>query len=202
MNITNSYIEKMKAKETPFSKALKHFLDEDDSITQTKLAEKIGISQSYISGLKTGDKEGSEKIRTKIAEYFGKTYFEFIDFGRVLQGKKPTTFIFETDKIISALQKGLEKATVYQQASICGEETPKSDLKAHIKKKNQAHHDIVDKFKNADLAEKINHKLLEIEPLDPEYFEEIYTILQARLDRLKKKKEDGNQPKGEEQKKA
>ncbi|MCP3940919.1 MAG: helix-turn-helix transcriptional regulator [Desulfobacteraceae bacterium] len=72
---------------TPFSAALKYMLDEIEGMTQTKLADGVGVRQTYISALKKANRHGSKTLQRKIALFFNYEYEEFLAFGEELISK-------------------------------------------------------------------------------------------------------------------
>lgn len=49
-----------------------------NDMTQTELAEKIGVSQSYLSQMERGQREINYEVRQKLEEIFGLS-FKFIN---------------------------------------------------------------------------------------------------------------------------
>lgn len=68
----------------PFAKALSHVMNSRKWGTGAKCAKKIRISSGYLSELKVGKKEGGEKHRRAIAEYWGYPYDDFLALGQHL----------------------------------------------------------------------------------------------------------------------
>lgn len=46
-------------------------LREDKKVTQEEEAKKLGITKEYLSMLERGNRNASDKLKSKIAEYFG-----------------------------------------------------------------------------------------------------------------------------------
>lgn len=181
-----------KAKITPFAAALGYFLQRrHNNLTQKKVAEKIGVGQSYISQLKDGYFEGKEERRRKIAALFGydgsqagKTYDDFLQLGHsimfVEQSKRP-----DREAIHSSVEMKWEK-------ELLPEETENSPPTSHMQNNNVidlAHQDIIRKFKNKKLACEINEMIVEIEASDPEMLFEIKGYLKALRNESRKRKQ-------------
>ena len=102
MNVTDSYTDYMENEPTPFSAAFKYLIESDKKVTQTKIAHKTGLRQSYISALKNADRDGSEKTRRKVASYFKIPYDDFLEIGRRQIAPQPTPLEAEDVKAIVA----------------------------------------------------------------------------------------------------
>ncbi len=113
-------------------------------MTQTKLGQAIGKSQPYISDLKKGDRDGTIETWTAIAEQFKKSFKEFYDFGENLSPPQLSAPI-----IPSTPQP--------QPCPTC------AHIHDEIIKK---HFDIVTKFRNKELAAKINELMVRLEELE------------------------------------
>ena len=70
----------------PFKVFLKHLLKKKGYGAQSELARKVGIRQQYVNQLADlkNTRSGSEKVRRKIAGYFGFSYESFLDRGRFI----------------------------------------------------------------------------------------------------------------------
>jgi len=88
-------IELLFSPEEKFRRALEECLKERGRGSLTKLAEKIGRAVSYIADIKSGRRPGDEKLKQKIAEYFGFTYEEFLQYGAQLLAKEKKGEPFE-----------------------------------------------------------------------------------------------------------
>ena len=76
-------------KQTEFGAAFTWYLQQR-KLTQGQVAQRVKISQPYLSRLIKGEREGSDKAREKIAKLFGTTLGEMIFLGsRILAGKEP-----------------------------------------------------------------------------------------------------------------
>jgi len=65
----------------PFAAALE-FLIRNTKTSQGKIALSIGVTQSYISGMVKGHRNGSEQTRRDIASFFNIEYDEFLKMGQ------------------------------------------------------------------------------------------------------------------------
>lgn len=82
---------------SPFAVGIKHLLAEK-GWSQGMLARRIGRSQSYISHIIRGDREGRRTTLEQIAEAFGSTYEEMLALGRrLLAGEGPAVLIPASD---------------------------------------------------------------------------------------------------------
>ncbi len=71
-----------------FHAALTYFLTEEGWGAQARLAQEQKIDRGYLNAIIKGRKNGSDKIREKIAGHFGVTFEEMLSLGRrVLDGE-------------------------------------------------------------------------------------------------------------------
>lgn len=86
-----------------FGAALNYFLRKNGHGASTRLANAVECSSGYISDLMAGKKEGSEKIRRKIARYFDIEYEEMLRLGGwIVEGGDPELFRKKEDKLFCA----------------------------------------------------------------------------------------------------
>ena len=71
-----------------FRVALQHFIDTKKNVTEAWVADKIGMSQSYISMILSGQRNGTVKTRSAIAAAFKMDYVEFWQLGKRLSIKQ------------------------------------------------------------------------------------------------------------------
>jgi len=69
----------MKQLETLARRRITSWLDSNIAITQTKLAEAVGVSQSWVSQYKSGDQNASIDQLATMAHAFGHTLAELLD---------------------------------------------------------------------------------------------------------------------------
>lgn len=83
-----------------FTRALYYFFNRYKARggTQDKLARKLGVSQSYISGVLIGRKKASAKLQERIAELLYGPYEEFLAVGRRLKDGLDPEFVPWRDK--------------------------------------------------------------------------------------------------------
>ncbi|MCF8094439.1 MAG: helix-turn-helix domain-containing protein [Desulfobacteraceae bacterium] len=144
-----------------FAAALRHFLinKPKKSLTQKKIAELTGLSQSFIGQISRGGKRGSESNRRKIAAIYGfdgtapgKTYDDFLSLGKRLLNPD------------------------------------NNEENSSIKIVNLEHKNLIEAFQNKAAAYEINKKLLEIEKTDPDKFKEIQDYIDFIHERIEAKK--------------
>jgi len=70
--------------EEKFRTALNHLLSKQGRGALSRLAEAVGRKPAQISHIKEGIRPGDEKLKQKIANYFGMTYEEFLILGATL----------------------------------------------------------------------------------------------------------------------
>lgn len=164
MIITNSYKCIMGTRRDAFHRAFRFFLENTKGVTQDKVSKKTGIKQGMISGMKTGKRYGTEDGRRLVAEYFGKTYDEFVDVGE-------------------ALLEAERKATLSVS-------TPPISCRANpsnLESIDHLHWKVVEQFDQKDKALRINQALVELEKLDPGQMDDMLEIV---LDRLYRKQRE------------
>jgi transcriptional regulator with XRE-family HTH domain len=162
MIIAKGYKRIMKNRRLAFSRALQHFIKAGKNITQTKIAAKTGIKQGMVSGMKTGKRWGTEENRRAIADYFNKSYDEFLDIGQALLDAENS--IIKNDKPADS---------------------------PNIHRLNDIHEDVIKMFQDKKTALEINQILVQIEQAGPDKLAKAKRILalhfEEDLDATKKR---------------
>ena len=136
-----------------FAAALKYFLSKGIRGVgkQTQVAQKIGITQAFISRIVTLKGICSENKRRKLAELWGYGLDEFITVGQnILDGRDPE----------------------YLPKPASPEENNLIEIK---------HYRVVAKFIDKERALRINEKLLELETLCPHALEAVESVIESLL---------------------
>jgi transcriptional regulator with XRE-family HTH domain len=159
----------IKKNKTAFSTALAYFLENspDEKTTQGQLADRIKKSQTYISMLKHGKRNGSEKTRRDIAAFFEKNYQDFLDIG------KNILLIAHTDD-----KKGFLKTQSIQYSLDPDAPIECNDAQRHC----HNHEPLPDFFRNNN---HINNMLKDIQKRDPGDIKSIIDYIRYIHDRKK-----------------
>lgn len=94
--------------------ALNHLVKESGRGTQSRLAERVNISRTYMNGILKGRENGPEELREKIAHELGYTYEDMISLGRSIaagedpENLPPTTIVIK-QKITAASLDDVEE---------------------------------------------------------------------------------------------
>jgi len=152
MVITNRYILIMDKRREAFRRALIYFIENGKNITQAKLSSGTGIKQSMISGMKTGKRWGTEESRRAIADFFGRSYEDFLAFGSQL---------IDAENAL-ALQSLPDPAPNHQTLF------------------EQQHANIMKRIKNREIVIKINAELVELEAIDPGTLKEVFEFIRFK----------------------
>ena len=185
----------MENTETPFSAALTYLLSKNKKITQTKLAEEIEMSQSYISALKNGEKDGSEDTRRKISEIFGYHYNDFLKLGewviknndqqniniknQIPKEAQPELYIQKmTEDFVKNLSKFYYPKPLDETSST--ENQPISFKNEHHKK----HALVINGFTDHKEPLEINEYLVKIQKIKPSRLKKIKDIVKLELKEL------------------
>ena len=171
MGITKSYIHFMNEKKTPFGAALGRCL-EDNQVTQTQLARIVNVGQSMISGMKKGDRHGSETSRRAIARYFGFSLDEFLDYGEAIINAQPVA-------PKGSINVTVPTTTQPDTRPACGR-----DNVFKLDKITEEHQKLVAGFRSKENAYKINQMLITIDQKDPSRLEKIQAYLEGIIDAL------------------
>jgi len=108
------YIDRMEIK-TPFGAALRH-CRKKRGLSQGVVARALKTSQATITKLETGKMYGSAKLREAVADFFGMTYTDFLEYGKE---KLNAGNIIPYDNILSQFDdKGLARALIESLADM------------------------------------------------------------------------------------
>ena len=135
--------------ETPLSRALDYLIRTQKTVTQSKIATAIEMSQPYISDLKKGRREGSLDVWEKIAEVFKMSYADFYAFGESL-----------TPNMVSS-----RLPSIQMTATATHTPAPVIDFQDEATKKHQI---VIEGFEDREWALSLNEMLVEIEKRAPE----------------------------------
>jgi len=184
--------------------------------TQSKIAQKLNISQGYVAKIYGGKKKGSEEVRRKIAALFdfdgsepGRTYDDFIKVGHsalmVENSKKPDRKpLHKNTKLSWQEEKNGKGESVPDKPSTFGymlssnldnenqESGPDNETEAKIRAIHQEYKNLIEAFLDQATAYDLNKKLLEIERYDPEIFQHIKDYVDLIYSKLNLKKNAGN----------
>ncbi len=161
MVITNCYRPIVETK-TPFGEALKHYRKAEKNLTQPKLAKKLGVSQSMISDIEKGKKDGSAELREKIAEYFKIPYSDFLELGR--EKLQPDISLIE-----KTVRKVLDEGN--QSNNIIDYQNP-------IKVK---HYQKVNEFPDPVVALELNTLAVELAHIEPKAVKEVIDFIKFKI---------------------
>lgn len=205
-------IEPIKA--IAFRKGLNNWLSKNWKKPLGRFAKDVGITIEELKSLLDGSSIPDQDIVDDIVEVCGVPFSEIADTSgmscakiqkricdewsgkdlacraiEILLESRPELkkqYKFDTNKILQSIEEGLD-----QKREETVKKTPTSETNNNIEnfeeQKNAKHHGIINKFKNQELATKINEHLVEIEGIDPAELEEISDIIELKLNNLKKK---------------
>lgn len=168
---------------------------QDKIITGRELSAQVGIKEPTLSAYHSGRVIYGERkfpvvpfeIRKAILKITKTSYEDMLEAGRQELQPKVTPLTGEDIKnlIHGEVDKRFDAVTT----------APQNDLEKRKTLKNQPHHDLVDKFRNPELAYELNEKIYEIEGLSAESLEELNDFLDTKLKRLRKNKPQEDQKK-------
>lgn len=162
----------MDEKTKNFLTALKKLSREKWDRQNYLLAMEAGIKPGYLSEILRGKKTPSEKVQKNLAQACG-----FVDFKKFLQ----------YGHNLRSIEEPVFKNEVNES---CNEYNNKKQIIELNNCPHQAHHRLINKFKNKESAHEANKILLAIENIRPEEFERIIGYLEAKLEYLKKTVEE------------
>ena len=148
-------------------------------LTVTEIADYIGVSPSNLSGFLNFHRNYSEQKRVELSGFFGKSYMDVLEIGRIELGHK--TFV---DTTMPSLNTTVQTTSTPNTCPSCG-----GDL---LNKKLQRHQEIIQGFSNHNLALEITQLLVEYEKLKKDQgLIEIrnYVAYQLEQERLKRKED-------------
>ncbi|MCP4021013.1 MAG: helix-turn-helix transcriptional regulator [Desulfobacteraceae bacterium] len=164
----NIMLKNMENETKIFVAWLKKLVKLDKVVTARWVAGKVGVTPATISSYVTDRTKPNFKIRQAIIEAVGVDYEEVLRVGRQeLLPPRP-----ESDVMEEAAKEAIQKAL---------KDMPIIDLR---NQKNALHHQIIDKFKDQDLATEINSILLNIERLDAEELKVFRDYAKSRLNKI------------------
>ncbi len=141
-----------------FAAWLKKFIKDDKKITAKALAKKINCDPTTISSYIRGRTQPGYEVRKAILDITSVPHEKMMADGRAALVKPNDPAI---EKRLSELEKRLNQ----------GKETLRTDIAT------ERHRKVIDKFKDKDLALKLNEILLEIEQMDNSALKEAETVL-------------------------
>lgn len=141
-----------------------------NKVNQATLGDIISRHQSSVSAYYKNESRPTPDMIEAWVNHFSLDYEEILNLGRTeLQPPQ------DIDQKIKAEVDAKFKAYTDKL------NVQPNDLDNHKRKKNQPHHDIVDRFKNAQKAYEINCDLLKLEELNPPALDEIHDLIRFKL---------------------
>lgn len=177
---------------------LKKYIKQDKKMKGAELASKVGLRPPQISHYHSGRVDNGVRsfphipfeMRQSILEATGTSYDQMLEAGRKelsAQSAPPEDW---EDTIKSTVRAELE-ANLPSFSIQAQSKEPENDIQRYKSLKNAKHHEIVDKFRHSNLAEKINHLLLELDQKGGErWLKRVERYVKAELEDLSEEEEE------------
>lgn len=164
-----------------FAAWLKKFIKDDKKITAKALAKKINCDPTTISSYIRGRTQPGYNVRKAILEVTKISHEQMMKEGKEILAK-PTHNEPEIEKRLSELEKRLSQK----------EECPRTDITT------ERHRQVIERFRQKELALKINEELAELEDLDKDKLLSVLDYIQYQKKKIVEESSKKRTSNGEE----